>query len=880
MPDKKQPISHKLSKLFRDLWTLKKRNLFLTFLIIAFLFISTITGLPGSKTSEIQSQFGPSSTPIKLLGMWPYGSCQTSAVDANRNIALIGNGHVMQVLDISTPSTLSKRGEVNLGRSAQDITISGNYAYVVTRRSLKMIDISDLNDPYEVWSIYFESSDYLELCFQSISLSSGYLYVAARAAGLLIYNISDPYDPVFQAWYYDDHSFFQDVAVWGGYAVCECATNPQEWTNEVIVIDVSNPSAPHLTGIYQKEGGYSVQGIDVSSDGYAYICQYNESFKTSKIAVIALATDPTLSKEVGSYKKSGRNFEGVTLSGTYAFFYENRRCLVIINISTPSSPFYVGECEVNYEISELDISGNFIGVSRGKGFSLYDISTPGSPSSQGYFDTPDKIFSFSNPVVASGNYVYMACGHDGLRIMDVSDPSNPQVIGLCADFNAERALAVSGKYAFCISRSIGVQLYVVDISYPSNPELVASLELPRVDPPGNPYDHIDMAIQGNYAYISGTKWISQDFATLVIVDISDPINPITIGTYVCPVESCNYGGIALSGNYAYLAVSDHSIVDSRRAGLRVIDISNPANPREVNHYISNAEGSHTKDLVIRDNYAYLAGDWLTIIDISYPESLSEIYSYSLGCCKGLYQVALSGDYAYLGNLRIFDISNPKYTREVGRYHGEFAPGVAVSGNFIYVLGSLCILKNRLAPEVSITAPSTLSFLHDSVSITAQASHGSGIDRVECYVDDKLLSTDYTSTYIYKWDTDTVENGSHKIRVRAYNNSGKSSDSEIGVIVRNYDLPLNFAGQKVLNRSLAQSEYINVLTWQSNPNNVNIVKYRIYQLEGNDKSLLVELNTDTLRYWHRRVEKDKRYTYALVAVDGDNIESEPAYITVP
>ncbi|NIM91925.1 MAG: hypothetical protein GTO17_13380 [Candidatus Aminicenantes bacterium] len=92
-------------------------------------------------------------------------------------------------------------------------------------------------------------------------------------------------------------------------------------------------------------------------------------------------------------------------------------------------------------------------------------------------------------------------------------------------------------------------------------------------------------------------------------------------------------------------------------------------------------------------------------------------------------------------------------------------------------------------------------------------------------------------------------------------------------------PLSCSGQKVLNRSLSQAEYINVLTWEANPNNVNIVKYRIYQVEGEGQSLLVELNADTFQYWHRNVDKDRQYAYILVAVNDEGREGDPAYISV-
>lgn len=92
-------------------------------------------------------------------------------------------------------------------------------------------------------------------------------------------------------------------------------------------------------------------------------------------------------------------------------------------------------------------------------------------------------------------------------------------------------------------------------------------------------------------------------------------------------------------------------------------------------------------------------------------------------------------------------------------------------------------------------------------------------------------------------------------------------------------PLNFTGKKILNSSLSQEEFINVLTWKAAPKNENIQKYRIYQVEGKNQILLVELNADTSEYWCRDVEKDKQYTYALVAVDDENRESPQIYTAI-
>jgi len=92
-------------------------------------------------------------------------------------------------------------------------------------------------------------------------------------------------------------------------------------------------------------------------------------------------------------------------------------------------------------------------------------------------------------------------------------------------------------------------------------------------------------------------------------------------------------------------------------------------------------------------------------------------------------------------------------------------------------------------------------------------------------------------------------------------------------------PLNFTVKQEFNRSLLVGEYINVLSWGANPNNQSIAKYRIYLIEGTNESLLVELDAETFGYWHRRVEKDKTYTYSLSAVTEEGREGEPAFATL-
>ncbi|MBW1862995.1 MAG: hypothetical protein JRJ02_11565 [Deltaproteobacteria bacterium] len=481
--------------------------------------------------------------------------------------------------------------------------------------------------------------------------------------------------------------------------------------------------------------------------------------------------------------------------------------------------------------------------------------------------------------MVAGDYVYMGSWNDGLRIMDVSDPSNPFVAGLCEDICVKNGLALSGNYAYCLGGTNTQKLYIVDISSPHSPYQVADIDLTCIDPPCSGFQYMNVAVRAPYAYVSGTKWTANGSrAILAVVDISDHSSLQMIGMFVCFYESDSWGTIGLSGDYVYLPLNDLSHLENdRRSGFMAVDISDPTNPYAEYWDYSTISGSYSRDVVVRGNNAYLTGDVFNVYDISNPARPKFIAYFPVRCAS----LALSGDYAYLAwdKLMILNISNPYNPYGVIGYEGEWAEGVAVSGNRVYMPGSLYILKNRSAPDLSISSPSALSTLVGSVPVEAKASHSTGIDEVEFYIDGSLKTTNRLSPFIYTWDTTSEEDGLHKIKVKAYNNNGMSSEAEIEVFTRSVYKPLNFSGEKIMNRSLSQAEHINVLSWQANPGNVNIAKYRIFLKNGYSRSLLAELNSDIFEYMHRKVEEETPYTYVLVAVDHEGRESDPVSVSI-
>ena len=150
---------------------------------------------------------------VELVGMWPYGGGWTCILDATRDIALIANGHTLQVLDIFTPSSPSLMGELYLEGQLCGMTLSGDYVYVLTNNYLKIVDVSDPYNPS------LEGSSSVNTCGgYRLTVSGNYAYIAANCDGLNIYDISDPSNITHTGHYHHDSLHVNDVALWGNSA--------------------------------------------------------------------------------------------------------------------------------------------------------------------------------------------------------------------------------------------------------------------------------------------------------------------------------------------------------------------------------------------------------------------------------------------------------------------------------------------------------------------------------------------------------------------------------------------------------------------------------------------------------------------------------------
>jgi len=112
----------------------------------------------------------------------------------------------------------------------------------------------------------------------------------------------------------------------------------------------------------------------------------------------------------------------------------------------------------------------------------------------------------------------------------------------------------------------------------------------------------------------------------------------------------------------------------------------------------------------------------------------------------------------------------------------FAKTYDLAGNSAEASLYVKVDNDHNAPSVSLADPPQESFVYGkSVSITSVASDDRGVERVEFYIDGKLLQTDRSSPYTVSWDSYTLANGKYALSAKAFDAAGNSLMSAVHMV---------------------------------------------------------------------------------------------------
>ena len=541
---------------------------------------------------------------LTRVGNWPFGSALAVAVDTARQLAYLGSGGAVLVLDVSNLSQPQLISDV--------INTKGKVTDLRYNHLTQHLYVAAVYEDFQIWDMQDPDAP-RELCQ---------------------YELPTPYaDPVTNG-----------VDFYNNYAITE---NNYLFVNSINVADPKNPFL--VSG--NDDMGNPARAIHVAVDGmlhtggaYGYVEIYigpNGSLNTSNEHDL----------DFGCYEVFGTSD---------AAFIRTDRYLGILDPSSIYAPAW-SFTDIGF-FSDIFIQENYAYITNNNQMLIYDVTNYQNPFLEGSITLP----GFSEKLEVYENYAYLAGGHSGLRNINIKNPAQPVEEGFYETFSATTDMDRAGDYGYITELDDG--MLVLDLSNISHPTLVA-----QYNSPGNA---VALEVVDNLAYIADGD------GGLRIADVSDPLNPTEVGAY----DSLNYAQeVCISGNYAY--VVDNII--NQPDWIRAFDISNPANPISMGGILMQSD---IYALDASGNYLYAAATdkGMRVLDISDPANLVEA-GYFLA--PKVFDVCVQGNYAYLasadwdGGFVTVDISDPTNPIFISTYNenGWFHPfDVAVQGDYAYV----------------------------------------------------------------------------------------------------------------------------------------------------------------------------------------------------
>jgi len=280
------------------------------------------------------------------------------------------------------------------------VAVQGNYAYLGMGSRLVVVDISNPSNPTVVSQA--EIPDMIEGPLtpdvQDIFVSGSYGYVGAWGQGLWVIDVSNPFEPQVVG-YYNFGGIQNYVFVSGSYAYVV--------GGDLRVIDISDPTNPYEVGYYNTPG--DAVGVFVSSP-YAYVADRYGGLRVLDIS------NPATPQEVGHHDVYS---SGIFVSGSYAYVVERDLPYIIDDI------YYVHSLAV------------------------VDISNPANPQKVGYLRIGYLAYGgWAQSLFVSGAYVYLAAWEEGLRVVDVSDPTSPYEVAYYDTSGTASDVFVYGPYIY------------------------------------------------------------------------------------------------------------------------------------------------------------------------------------------------------------------------------------------------------------------------------------------------------------------------------------------------------------------------------------------------------------------------------------------------
>lgn len=183
-----------------------------------------------------------------------------------------------------------------------------------------------------------------------------------------------------------------------------------------------------------------------------------------------------VSPSVDSGTGQGGSMARFAITGDYLYVVDHSS-LHVYTLADPRQPVKTTEVSLGVDIETIFPSGNKLYIGSMDGMHIYDITAPDKPV---HLSTYQHIRS-CDPVVVQGDLAYVTlraartCGGgvNRLDIIDISDPVSPRLIS-SREMDNPFGLGIDGNTLFVCEGEMGLK--VLDVADPQNIQLIRQID--------------------------------------------------------------------------------------------------------------------------------------------------------------------------------------------------------------------------------------------------------------------------------------------------------------------------------------------------------------------------------------------------------------------
>ena len=509
-------------------------------------------GLAGLRVFEIS----PPERPRELTAYVDDCSAMDVVLSSSRVFVACGDQGVL-IFDTSISLPLSLVDRIDTEWSAVAVDVHDNELLAIAERNptpaaagmqLATVRVADGSKPEEVGSVRLDSGGPP----QAVSVRDSTIFVSNESGSLLVFDLSPDLYPS-EGEHIDFPGRVSDVA----------------WSEDRMIVAGTLLTGRAALRLFRKDAGSRAEEVGAwngASDGsggalgvVADGARAVIALSAGGIGIVGMESPTELTEEGAWYFRT--RTRGLAVSEGRVYLADLYDTTHMLEIRSPVESLEILGTLRLPSVSLMDVvveDERVYILDAGGVVHIVDWTVPGEPRVVGGFG--ERFAQFLALAVSRDVAFVTSDEGEGAKLvmLDVADPSAPRTIGPFVPLAAGAGLAVSGTTVYVADVHGGLR--VVDVSTPDTPRIQAVLDEVR--------GAAGVVSRGRFIYAA--RLDSASSGGLAIVDVSDTERPWVVGNY------------ALAGGAWDLAIDrDVVFLAARDRGLIVLDVSNPAEPREI-----------------------------------------------------------------------------------------------------------------------------------------------------------------------------------------------------------------------------------------------------------------------------------------------------------